>query len=113
MNEHLQTSAKNIYAVGDVVKGAMLAHKAEEEGVACVERIVTGYGVPQLTAIADSVTGVRDSLMGLPGRRMSPASGWARLCTMPRARIWGSENTWSMLLMGPAGTPACSKRSSQ
>ena len=31
-NEHLQTNISNIYAIGDVVKGAMLAHKAEEEG---------------------------------------------------------------------------------
>jgi dihydrolipoamide dehydrogenase len=31
-DEHLQTSVANIYAIGDVVKGAMLAHKAEEEG---------------------------------------------------------------------------------
>lgn len=36
-DEHLQTSAKNIYAIGDVVKGAMLAHKAEEEGVLVAE----------------------------------------------------------------------------
>ena len=39
VNEHLQTSAKNIYAIGDVVKGAMLAHKAEEEGVFVAETI--------------------------------------------------------------------------
>lgn len=39
VNEHLQTSAKNIYAVGDVVKGAMLAHKASEEGVLVAEII--------------------------------------------------------------------------
>ena len=38
-NDHLQTNIPNIYAIGDVVKGAMLAHKAEEEGVACVEII--------------------------------------------------------------------------
>lgn len=36
---HLQTSAKNIYAIGDVVKGAMLAHKAEEEGVFVAETL--------------------------------------------------------------------------
>lgn len=36
-DDHLQTSAKNIYAIGDVVKGAMLAHKAEEEGVLVAE----------------------------------------------------------------------------
>ena len=38
-NEHLQTNVPNIYAIGDVVKGAMLAHKAEEEGVFVVETI--------------------------------------------------------------------------
>lgn len=39
VNDHLQTSAANIYAIGDVVRGAMLAHKAEEEGVLVAERI--------------------------------------------------------------------------
>lgn len=36
---HLQTSVPNIYAIGDVIKGAMLAHKAEEEGVFVAETI--------------------------------------------------------------------------
>ena len=39
VNAHLQTSAANIYAIGDVIKGAMLAHKAEEEGVFVAETI--------------------------------------------------------------------------
>jgi len=39
VNDHLQTSASNIYAIGDVVRGAMLAHKAEEEGVFVAESI--------------------------------------------------------------------------
>lgn len=39
VNEHLQTSASNIYAIGDVVKGAMLAHKASEEGIMVAEII--------------------------------------------------------------------------
>jgi dihydrolipoamide dehydrogenase len=37
VNEHLQTSVENIYAIGDVIRGAMLAHKAEEEGVFVAE----------------------------------------------------------------------------
>ncbi|MCL9805843.1 dihydrolipoyl dehydrogenase [Flavobacterium amniphilum] len=37
VNDHLQTTASNIYAIGDVVRGAMLAHKAEEEGVMVAE----------------------------------------------------------------------------
>jgi len=39
INNHLQTNVSNIYAIGDVVKGAMLAHKAEEEGVVVAEFI--------------------------------------------------------------------------
>jgi len=37
VNDKLQTSVKNIYAIGDVIKGPMLAHKAEEEGIAVAE----------------------------------------------------------------------------
>ncbi|PJJ07682.1 dihydrolipoamide dehydrogenase [Flavobacterium sp. 1] len=37
VNDHLQTSISNIYAIGDVVRGAMLAHKAEEEGTMVAE----------------------------------------------------------------------------
>lgn len=39
VNEHLQTTVSNIYGIGDVVRGAMLAHKAEEEGVFVAETI--------------------------------------------------------------------------
>lgn len=39
VNEKLQTAASNIYAIGDVVRGAMLAHKAEEEGTFVAETI--------------------------------------------------------------------------
>ncbi|NJY62909.1 dihydrolipoyl dehydrogenase [Salinimicrobium sp. CDJ15-81-2] len=39
VNEHLQTNVKNIYAIGDVIKGPMLAHKASEEGTLVAETI--------------------------------------------------------------------------
>jgi dihydrolipoamide dehydrogenase len=39
VDEHLATAVKNIYAIGDVIKGPMLAHKAEEEGFAIVESL--------------------------------------------------------------------------
>jgi dihydrolipoamide dehydrogenase len=39
VNDHLQTAVPHIYAIGDVVRGAMLAHKAEEEGVFVAETI--------------------------------------------------------------------------
>ena len=39
VNQQLQTETKNIYAIGDVIRGAMLAHKAEEEGTFVAETI--------------------------------------------------------------------------
>ena len=44
VNKKLQTSVNNIYAIGDVIKGPMLAHKAEEEGVAVAEVIAGQAG---------------------------------------------------------------------
>lgn len=40
VNEHMETSVEGVYAIGDVVRGAMLAHKAEDEGIYVAERIV-------------------------------------------------------------------------
>jgi dihydrolipoyl dehydrogenase len=51
VDAHYATSAAGVYAIGDVIGGAMLAHKAEEEGIACVERIATGYGHVNYDAI--------------------------------------------------------------
>ena len=44
VDENFKTSVENVYAIGDVIRGPMLAHKAEEEGIACVEGIANGYG---------------------------------------------------------------------
>jgi dihydrolipoamide dehydrogenase len=44
IDKNYLTSAAGVYAIGDVVGGPMLAHKAQEEGIACVEHMVTGYG---------------------------------------------------------------------
>ncbi len=44
VDEHLRTNVPGIYAIGDVVKGAMLAHKAEEEGVFVAETIAGMHG---------------------------------------------------------------------
>jgi len=49
-NDHFRTSAENVWVIGDCTHGPMLAHKAEDEGVACAERIAgkaghVNYGV--------------------------------------------------------------------
>jgi len=44
VDEYFATPVPGIYAIGDVIRGPMLAHKAEEEGIACVEYLATGFG---------------------------------------------------------------------
>ena len=51
VDDHYQTSVAGIYAIGDVIPGAMLAHKAEEEGIACVELLAGQAGHVNYEAI--------------------------------------------------------------
>ena len=44
VNKNFETSVKNVYAIGDVINGPMLAHKAEEEGIAVAELIAGQSG---------------------------------------------------------------------
>ena len=44
VGEHFQTNLPGVYAIGDLIAGPMLAHKSEEEGIACVERIAGKAG---------------------------------------------------------------------
>jgi len=64
IGKHFETNIPNIFAIGDVVKGPMLAHKAEEEGFACVENILkqgghVNYGaIPSVVYTAPEIAGV-------------------------------------------------------
>lgn len=51
VDDHYMTARKGVYAIGDVIGGPQLAHKAEEEGIACVEGIVQGVGHVNYDAI--------------------------------------------------------------
>ena len=55
VNDHFQTAIPNIYAIGDVIDGPMLAHKAEDEGVACAELIAGKPGHVNYRAIPNVV----------------------------------------------------------
>lgn len=55
VNEHYETSVPGVYAIGDVIPGPMLAHKAEEEGVACVERMAGVAGHVEYACIPNVV----------------------------------------------------------
>lgn len=77
VNGHLQTAVPHIYAIGDVVKGAMLAHKAEEEGMLVAE-IIAGqkphidynlipgvvYTWPEVSAVGQTEEQLKES--GVP-----------------------------------------------
>jgi len=92
---HLQTTVSNIYAIGDVVKGAMLAHKAEEEGVFVAESIVgqkphidynlipgVVYTWPEVAAVGKTEQQLKDE--GIPyksGKFPYKALGRARAST--------------------------------
>ncbi|MEP7072112.1 MAG: dihydrolipoyl dehydrogenase [Verrucomicrobiota bacterium] len=51
VDTHFRTNVEGIYAIGDVIAGPMLAHKAEEEGIACVENIAGKSGHVNYDAI--------------------------------------------------------------
>ncbi len=55
VDDHLQTSVPGVYAIGDLVRGPMLAHKAEEEGVAVAEQIAGKPGHVNYQAIPSVV----------------------------------------------------------
>lgn len=82
VGDHFNTSAEGVYAIGDVIAGPMLAHKAEEEGVACVEHMVTGhshvnydtvalivYTDPEIASVGKSEEQLKDA--GIPYRKGS------------------------------------------
>src|SRR2546430_1869563 len=51
IDKHFRTNVEGIYAIGDVIAGPMLAHKAEDEGIACVEIIAGKFGHVNYDAI--------------------------------------------------------------
>ncbi|MCU0787004.1 MAG: dihydrolipoyl dehydrogenase [Verrucomicrobia bacterium] len=55
VREGFATSAKGVHAIGDVIGGAMLAHKAEEEGMAFAEQLVNGHGYVNYSTIPSVV----------------------------------------------------------
>jgi dihydrolipoamide dehydrogenase len=55
VNKKFATAVDGIFAIGDVIAGPMLAHKAEEEGIACAEYLATGHGHVNYDAISGVV----------------------------------------------------------
>lgn len=93
---HFATKAEGIYAVGDVIEGPMLAHKAEEEAVACVETLVTGTGHVNYGAVAyvvytePEVASVGETEQSLKERGVAYRKGSFPFAANGRARAQGS-----------------------
>ncbi|WP_339750138.1 dihydrolipoyl dehydrogenase [uncultured Rubinisphaera sp.] len=95
VDEHYQTKAEGVYAVGDVIGGAMLAHKAEEEGIACVEYLATGYGhvnydaIPAIVYTSPEVASVGKTEEQLKEQKIEYRSGTFPFAANGRARAIG------------------------
>jgi dihydrolipoamide dehydrogenase len=109
VDERFQTNVQGIYAIGDVIGRLMLAHEAEEEGIACVETIATGtghvdynsipavvYTAPEIAAVGKTEEQLKEE--GIPYKKGSfpyMANGRARALghTEGKAKILAHEQT--------------------
>jgi dihydrolipoamide dehydrogenase len=101
VDERFATGADSVFAIGDVIRGPMLAHKAQEEGIACVETFAGGAGhvnydaIPSVVYTAPEIASVgrtEDDLQqtGVEYRKgMFPfvANGRARALGHPEGRV--------------------------
>jgi dihydrolipoamide dehydrogenase len=93
VNEKLQTSIKNIYAIGDVIKGPMLAHKAEEEGIAVAETIAGQAGhvnynvIPGVIYTSPEVASVGNTEEQLKEKKISYKVGKFPFLANSRAKV--------------------------
>ncbi len=94
-DDHLQTKVEGIYAIGDVVKGAMLAHKAEEEGVFVAETIagqkphINYRLIPNVVYTWPEVAGVGYTEEELKADKRAYKSGSFPMRALGRARASG------------------------
>ena len=86
VDEHCRTGAVNTYAVGDCVRGPMLAHKGSEEGVAVAERIATGFGHMNYETVPWAIyTHPEIAWVGLTEKDVEAAGGESRSGQFPFA----------------------------
>ena len=97
-DDHLCTKAPSVYAIGDCVGGAMLAHKASEEGIAVVERIVNGVGhvnydtIPAIVYTHPEIASVGKTEEQLKSEGVSYKKGSCPFGANGRARAMGAAD---------------------
>jgi dihydrolipoamide dehydrogenase len=95
VNERFETSVPGVFAIGDCVPGPMLAHKAHEEGVACVEMMVGQHGhvdhlrVPSVVYTWPEIAGVGETEEALKERKADYRTGKFPFTANARAKITG------------------------
>lgn len=105
INQNFQTKVPNIYAIGDLVDGPMLAHKASEEGVAVAE-IIAGHkptieymAIPSVAYTSPEVAGVGLTEEAAKQKGISYKAGQFPFKANSRARCIGEEEGFVKLLM--------------
>ncbi len=104
VDEHLETNVKGIYAIGDVIKGAMLAHKAEEEGVFVAETMAgqkphIDYNlIPGVVYTWPEAVGVGQTEEQLKEKNVAYKSGKFPFKALGRARASGDTDGFVKIL---------------
>ncbi|HTV89396.1 MAG TPA: dihydrolipoyl dehydrogenase [Stellaceae bacterium] len=104
VDENFATSIAGIYAIGDVISGPMLAHKAEEEGIACVERLagqqtrVEYDAIPSVVYTWPEVAAVGKSEEELQAAGVDYRVGKFPFTANPRARANGETDGFVKIL---------------
>jgi len=104
IDDHFQTNVKGIYAIGDVVRGAMLAHKAEDEGVVVAEIIAgqTGHinydAIPNVVYTFPEVASVGFSEEQLKEKGIAYKSGKFPFMANGRARAMAATDGFVKIL---------------
>lgn len=103
-----KTNVDGVFAVGDVIPGPMLAHKAEEEGIACVEMIATGHGhidyntIPSIVYTHPEIASVGKSEEDLKEQGMDYKKGSFPFLANGRARANDDTEGWVKVLADAA-----------
>ncbi len=109
VDDNCKTSLPNVWAVGDVVRGPMLAHKAEEEGVAVAERIAGQHGhvnfntIPWVIYTSPEIAWVGETEQQLKARGAAYKAGTFPFLANGRARALG-DTTGMVKFLADAAT---------
>jgi dihydrolipoamide dehydrogenase len=104
VDEQFQTTVPGIYAIGDLIAGPMLAHKAMEEGVACADLIAGGYGrvnydaIPGVVFTHPEIASVGKTEEELKAESVAYRKGKFPFAANGRARSLGQTEGWVKIL---------------